>query len=87
MRSSQTAWKAGERDEVGQGGFRDTRDDFYCLRHSVWYNSVDCAYRTKFHTCPSCENCEQGRFNHKRHNDALSVVQPLRFLAADPSAR
>jgi len=87
MRSDQTAEKATGRDEVGRGCCRETRDDFFCLRHGVWYNSVDCAYRTKFHTCPSCENCEQGRFNHKRHNDALSILHPLRFLAADPSAR
>jgi hypothetical protein len=42
-------------------------DDFYCLRFAVWYPSFDCAFRTKFQTCPSCSNCDQGRFNLKRH--------------------
>ena len=46
-------------------------DDFYCLRYSVWYPSLDCAYRTKFRTAPGCLNCDQGRFNLKRHADAF----------------
>ena len=50
---------------------RDHEDDFFCLRFRVWYPSIDCAYRTKFKTCPGCLECEQGRFNLKRHNDSL----------------
>jgi hypothetical protein len=46
---------------------RDAEDDFFCLRYQVWYPSVDCAFRTKFRTCDGCRDCEQGRFNLKRH--------------------
>ena len=35
-------------------------DDFYCWRYQVWYNSYDCAYRTKFQTSPGCRDCAQG---------------------------
>ena len=52
-------------------GPREAEDDFYCLRYRVWYPSIDCAYRTRFRTCPGCDNCEQGRFNLKRHAGAL----------------
>ena len=53
------------------GSPRQAADDFYCLRYSVWYPSIDCAYRTRFRTCPGCDHCEQGRFNLKRHAAAL----------------
>ena len=46
-------------------------DDFFCLRFQVWYPSFDCAVRTKFRTCEGCLDCEQGRFNLKRHAEAL----------------
>ena len=46
--------------------------EFYCLRYAVRYSSFDCAVRTKFRTYHGCLNCEQGRFNLKRHNEELS---------------
>lgn len=49
--------------------------DFYCLRFDVWYDTYDCAIRTKFRTCPGCLKCDQGRFNLKRHADALRTVR------------
>jgi len=54
------------------GGARDVEDDFFCLRFKVWYPSYDCAIRTRHRTCPSCSDCEQGRFNLKRHGAALA---------------
>jgi hypothetical protein len=54
---------------------REPGDDFYCLRFQVWYRSLDCAWRTKFQTCPGCADCEQGRFNLKRHQAALAHVR------------
>ncbi len=54
---------------------RDAEDDFFCLRYQVWYPSYDCAIRTKFRTSPGCLNCEQGRFNLKRHAAALQGVR------------
>jgi hypothetical protein len=46
---------------------RDPDDDFFCIRYQVWYPSFDCAVRTKFRTSDACRDCEQGRFNLKRH--------------------
>ena len=59
---------------------RDAADDFFCLRYGVWYPSLDCAIRTRFHTSPGCRRCEQGRFNLKRH---LQVVVRTRFPYRD----
>lgn len=58
-----------------QHAHRDPEDDFFCLRFEVWYSSLDCAVRTKFRTCEGCMNCEQGRFNLKRHASALVTLR------------
>ena len=50
-------------------------DDFFCLRYQVWYPSFDCAIRTKFRTSAGCLDCDQGRFNYKRHRPALLQVR------------
>ena len=50
---------------------REPNDDFFCLRFGVWYASVDCAYRTRYRTCPGCFHCDQGRFNLKRHRSVF----------------
>jgi len=54
---------------------RDPDDDFYCHRYEVWYPSFDCAVRTKFRTSDGCLNCEQGRFNLKRHAGVLRIAR------------
>jgi hypothetical protein len=54
---------------------REPGDDFFCLRFGVWYASYDCALRTKFRTCGGCRDCEQGRFNLRRHEVALRLVR------------
>ena len=54
---------------------RDPQDDFFCLRFEIWYPSIDCAFRTKFRTSPGCLNCEQGRFNLKRHAASLRTIR------------
>jgi hypothetical protein len=54
---------------------RDPEDDFFCLRFQVWYPSFDCALRTRFRTCEGCRDCEQGRFNLKRHAPRLRNVR------------
>ena len=57
-------------------------DDFYCLRYQLWYTSIDCGYRTRFRSAPGCLRCEQGRFNEKRHAQALTHVRfPLLAIA------
>jgi len=59
------------RDSAMQGSHRGPDDDFFCLRYQVWYPSFDCAIRTKFETAPGCLSCQQGRFNLRRHADAI----------------
>lgn len=59
---------------IGARGL-DVEDDFFCLRFGVWYPSFDCAVRTRYRTCPSCRNCEQGRFNLKRHGSVLAQLR------------
>jgi len=60
-----------ESDVARDRAWRDPEDDFFCLRYRVWYPSVDCAYRTLYRTCPGCLECDQGRFNLKRHRPVL----------------
>jgi hypothetical protein len=62
---------------------RGPDDDFFCLRYQVWYPSLDCAIRTKFRTSPGCLACEQGRFNLRRHADAIAARR-LAWTAAEP---
>jgi len=57
---------------------KDAEDDFFCLRFQVWYPSIDCAYRTHWNTCGGCANCDQGRFNLKRHAGSLARLRPQR---------
>lgn len=61
---------------VAEPEAHDARDDFFCLRFGVPYPSIDCAFRTRFRTYPGCDNCDQGRFNLKRHAAALSGRYP-----------
>ena len=63
------------RDETPACAARDPEDDFFCLRFGVWYPSVDCAFRTLHRTCGGCNDCEQGRFNLKRHRATLLRVR------------
>ena len=54
---------------------RGPADDFFCLRYQIWYPSPECAIRTKFKTSQGCLDCEQGRFNLKRHAPALKGLR------------
>lgn len=67
-----SAWTARP-VETPADGTRDPGDDFFCLRYQVWYPSYDCAFRTHFRTAPGCSDCEQGRFNLKRHAAAVRL--------------
>lgn len=64
-----------ERKLPFHSAYRGPDDDFYCHRFEVWYSSFDCAIRTQFRTCGSCANCDQGRFNAKRHGSALRLLR------------
>jgi hypothetical protein len=65
------ATATAERTLPPHGSYRGPEDDFYCHRFEVWYSSLDCAIRTQYSTCASCANCDQGRFNAKRHGSTL----------------
>jgi hypothetical protein len=54
---------------------RSPGDDFFCLRYQVWYASFDCAIRSRFRTFEGCLNCEQGRFNLKRHFASIARMR------------
>ena len=56
--------------------FRTPGDDFYCWRFAVWYDSLDCAIRTRFRTAPGCRDCAQGRENLRQR---LTDVSGLRI--------
>ena len=62
---------------------KGAEDDFFCLRFQVWYPSIDCAYRTRWHTCGACAHCDQGRFNLKRHAAAIARMRPHRHAAPE----
>ena len=74
MRSSGQLHRIGEEENTPsmRCSHRGPGDDFFCLRYQVWYASLDCAIRSRFRTCTGCLDCEQGRFNLKRHRAALS---------------
>ncbi len=64
---------------------RENGGDFFCLRFGVWYPSVDCAYRTHYRPFAGCENCDQGRFNARRHPAAPRARWSLRLCQESPS--
>lgn len=69
---------------LGSGQPREADDDFFCLRYAVWYPSFDCAWRTRDRTAPGCADCEQGRFNLKRHAATLAQSRhPLRCVSRE----
>ncbi len=45
--------------------YRPQDADFYCWRFKIWYNTLDCAFRTRHHTYEGCSRCSQGDFNLK----------------------
>jgi len=53
---------------------RGPGDDFFCRRYGVWYASLNCAIRSRFRTCAGCFDCDQGRFNLKRHAADLGQI-------------
>ena len=62
-------------EQLMQQAYREPADDFVCLRYRVWYSSLDCAVRTHFKTAPGCLGCSQGRFNLRRHGDAVTRMR------------
>ena len=61
--------------------YRPPSADFYCWRFKLWYNTLDCAFRTQHHTFEGCARCAQGNFNLKARRRDLVVK---RFLGGSP---
>ncbi len=57
--------------------YRPPDADFYCWRFKVWYNTLDCAFRTKHHTYPGCTRCSQGDFNLRERARDLKLTRYL----------
>jgi hypothetical protein len=63
--------ESGDRRRVRRSG----DDDFFCLRFQLWYPSRDGAIRTRYRTCDACLDCDQGRFNARRHAADLACYR------------
>lgn len=78
---SRSAEKRGrgepQSEEMLKCSYRPPDADFYCWRFKLWYNSLDCAFRTKHHSFEGCARCNQGDFNLKSRARDL---QALRYL-------
>ena len=60
-----------------RAGTKFPEDDFFCWRYQVWYNSLDCAARTRYRTAPGCRDCAQGEGNLAlRRSDLARVHWP-----------
>ena len=57
--------------------YRPPESDFYCWRFKIWYNTLDCAYRTRHRTFEGCSHCAQGDFNLKARRRDLEASRYL----------
>ncbi len=64
-------------EEMLKCSYRPPDADFYCWRFKVWYNSLDCAYRTKHSSFEGCAYCSQGDFNLRERARHLKVTRYL----------
>jgi len=61
-------------EEMLKCSYRPPDADFYCWRFKLWYNTLDCAFRTRHRTFEGCGGCNQGAFNLKsRARDLVSL--------------
>ena len=64
-------------EEMLKCSYRPADADFYCWRFKIWYNSLDCAYRTRHHSFEGCANCNQGDLNLRSRGLELQVTRYL----------
>ena len=57
--------------------YRPPDADFYCWRYKVWYNTLDCAFRTKHRSFGGCARCSQGDFNLQARERDLKLARYL----------
>jgi len=61
------------REDMLKCSYRPPDSDFYCWRFKIWYNTLDCAYRTHHRSFDGCRHCSQGDFNLKTRRHDLIV--------------
>ena len=64
-------------EEMLKCSHRPSDADFYCWRYKIWYNSLDCAFRTLHRTFEGCATCNQGDFNLKSRRRDLRTTRHL----------
>jgi hypothetical protein len=72
-----TARKGPIPEEMLKCSYRPEDADFYCWRFKIWYNSLDCAYRTRHRSFEGCARCNQGDFNLKSRGRDLQITRYL----------
>ncbi len=64
-------------EEMLKCSYRPPDADFYCWRFKIWYNTLDCAFRTRYRSFEGCANCNQGDFNLKNRARELQITRYL----------
>lgn len=72
-----SARKGRVSEDMLKCSYRPPGADFYCWRFKIWYNSLDCAYRTRHRTFEGCACCAQGDFNLKARRKDLDGARYL----------
>jgi hypothetical protein len=72
-RDERGARPGGLPEEMLKCSYRPADADFYCWRFKIWYNTLDCAYRTRYRTFDGCSDCTQGDFNLASRRKDLPV--------------
>lgn len=62
-------------EEMLKCSYRPADADFYCWRFKIWYNTLDCAYRTRYRSFDGCSHCTQGDFNLASRRRDLPVIR------------
>jgi len=64
-------------EEMLKCSYRPPDADFYCWRFKLWYNTLDCAFRTRHRSFDGCARCTQGDFNLKARARDLQLTRYL----------
>ena len=75
-REERSARTGRQPEEMLKCSYRPGDADFYCWRFKIWYNTLDCAYRTRFRTFDGCSHCTQGDFNLAARRKDLPAKGP-----------
>jgi hypothetical protein len=64
-------------EEMLKCSYRPPDADFYCWRFKIWYNTLDCAYRTRHRSYEGCTQCAQGDLNLRDRARDLAATRYL----------